>query len=110
MALFQPSTSLPVFIAHTVARFLQFVFALAVLGLYGQDLNAARKHGVHSDSKWVYAVVVGAFSAVTSLVYLLPKIRSYWAFGWDAALLYVSPPPLFPSLSNLLVFLFFFSV
>ena len=93
MGFFQPSTSLPVFIGHTVARFLQFVFALAVLGLYGQDLNNAHKAGVPSDSKWVYAVVVGAFSAVTSLVYLLPKIRSYWAFGWDAILLRVAAPP-----------------
>lgn len=86
MAIFQPSTSLPIFIAHTVLRFLQFVFAIAVLGLYGQDLHSMHKAGVKAESRWVYAEVVGAFSAFTALVYVLPKVKSYLAFGWDVIL------------------------
>lgn len=87
MAIFQRSTSLPIFIGNTVMRFLQFVFAIAVLGLYGQDIHDMRKAGIKTDSRWAYAEVVGAFSAFTALVYLLPKVKSYLAFGWDVVLL-----------------------
>lgn len=83
------SSSLPVpfTIANLVLRFFQFIFAITVIGLYGTDLSQARKVGVHSDSRWVYAVVVGALSAITALVFAVPVFRSYWAFGWDAILL-----------------------
>jgi len=40
-------------ILNLVLRFLQIIFALAVVGLYAQDLNKARKVGKYSDSKWV---------------------------------------------------------
>lgn len=87
MAIFQPSTPLPVFIANTVLRFLQFIFAIAVLGLYGQDLHSMHKAGLKRDSRWIYAEVVGAFSAFTALVYVLPMVKSHLAFGWDLILL-----------------------
>lgn len=87
MAIFQPSTSLPIFIANTLLRFLQFVFAIAVLGLYGQDLHSMHKARIKADSRRVYAEVVGAFSAFTALVYVLPMVKSYLAFGWDLILL-----------------------
>lgn len=45
------------------------------------------KAGVKAESRWVYAEVVGAFSAFTALVYVLPKVKSYLAFGWDVILL-----------------------
>ncbi|MCJ1463579.1 hypothetical protein MMC07_002187 [Pseudocyphellaria aurata] len=76
----------PVFIANTILRFLQFVFAIAVLGLYGQDLRSMHKAGIKSEPRWVYAEVVGAFSAFTALVYVLPMVKSYLAFGWDVIL------------------------
>lgn len=41
------------YILHTVFRFIQMIFALAVCGLYGADLHNANKHHVPSDSKWV---------------------------------------------------------
>jgi hypothetical protein len=47
-------------IIHTILRSLQFVFALTVAGLYGTDLNNARKHGVGGDSKWVGPTRLGA--------------------------------------------------
>lgn len=85
----QTSLPLPLFAANLFLRFLQFVFAIAVLGLYGTDINKFRKGGVSPPSKWVYAEVIGVLSAVTALVYCLPKInaKAYWACAWDAILL-----------------------
>ncbi|KZZ88509.1 hypothetical protein AAL_08067 [Moelleriella libera RCEF 2490] len=67
------STSVGYF-AFTALHVACFALALAVCGLYGQDLDRARKAGSYSDSKWVYAVVVGALSAVTCLVYFVPVL------------------------------------
>jgi len=67
------------------------VFALAVVGLYAQDLNKARKEHKYSDGKWVFATVVGSLSAVTALIFMiLPIIFSYTTvailFAWDIIL------------------------
>lgn len=75
-------------IANLALRSLQIIFALAVVGLYAQDLNKARKVGKYSDSKWGFATAVGALSAITALLYaLLPLlIRSFTTVilcGWD---------------------------
>jgi cation transporter-like permease len=40
-------------IINLILRFLQMIFALAVVGLYAQDLNKARKEHKYSDGKWV---------------------------------------------------------
>ena len=74
-------------ILNLVLRFLQFIFAVAVIGLYAQNISNARKHNDDVQKKWTFAVVVGALAAVTCLVYVVPKLKSYWAFGWDWALL-----------------------
>lgn len=34
-------------------RFMQMILAIAVIGLYAQDLNKAQKEGKYSDGKWV---------------------------------------------------------
>lgn len=81
------SQPLPLVVANLTLRFLQFVFAVAVLGLYGTELSHARKTHTGDYSKWVYAEVVGVLSALTCLVYVLPKMKSWWAFGWDLVLL-----------------------
>lgn len=47
-------------------RFIQFVFGLAVIGLYGQDL-----HSSDHPAKWVYAVVTGFLATMMAGVYLL---------------------------------------
>ena len=41
------------FILNATLRFLQFVFAIAVIGLYAQDLNKAHKEDKYTDGKWV---------------------------------------------------------
>lgn len=91
---FKPSSSsasssvpTPLKISNIVLRFLQFVFAVTVLGLYGTDLNTARKMDAKADSRWVYAEVVGGLSALTALVFAIPGLKSYWLFGWDVILL-----------------------
>lgn len=47
------SGSLVGLILQLILRALQFVLALAVAGLYGTDLNNARKHNIGGDPKWV---------------------------------------------------------
>ncbi|KAF7125314.1 hypothetical protein CNMCM5793_001492 [Aspergillus hiratsukae] len=51
---------------ETLLRFIQFVFGLAVIGLYGQDL-----HSHDHPAKWVYAVVTAFLATMTAGVYLL---------------------------------------
>ncbi|KAL8856460.1 MAG: hypothetical protein Q9178_006930 [Gyalolechia marmorata] len=65
-----------------VLRFLQFVFAVTVIGLYAQDLRRAEKEDKYSDSKWGYAVAVGTIGAVSSLLLAWPRL-SMWGWGWD---------------------------
>ncbi|KAK2861118.1 hypothetical protein FQN49_004529 [Arthroderma sp. PD_2] len=52
-------------------RFLQFVFGIAVIGLYAQDVDRARKNGDTQDSRWIFATVVGTLSAISGLIYIL---------------------------------------
>ncbi len=40
-------------VIHAILRFLQFVFAITVAGLYGTDIDRARKNGGGGDSRWV---------------------------------------------------------
>jgi hypothetical protein len=41
------------YIFMSVLRFVQFVLAITVCGLYGVDLHNAAVAGVYADSKWV---------------------------------------------------------
>nr|POF07216.1 hypothetical protein CFP56_31839 [Quercus suber] len=72
---------------RALLRSVQFVLAIVVAALYGIDLHHAQKENAYTDGKWVYAEVVAGLSAVTCLVYAVPFIKSYWAFGWDWILL-----------------------
>ncbi|TKW56630.1 hypothetical protein CTA1_3258 [Colletotrichum tanaceti] len=75
------------YLAFSVLHFFQFVLAVTVCGLYAVDLNKARSQGDYTDGKWVFAVVVGALSAVTALLYFIPFIlRFAIAWVWDAIL------------------------
>jgi len=73
-------------IPRAILRLLQFALALAVCGLYGTDIQNANKHNRGADSKWLYAVVIGGLSVVTSLVYGIPIVKSYIFFAWDTIL------------------------
>lgn len=76
--------------ARLFVRVLQLILSVAVIGLYAQDLDQARKHGVGADSKWVYAVSVGTLGAVGAVIFALPKVRFYLLWPLDIVVLYVS--------------------
>ncbi|PHH87033.1 hypothetical protein CDD83_9404 [Cordyceps sp. RAO-2017] len=74
------------YLAFSGLYFVCFALAVTVCGLYGRDLNRARLEHKYADSKWVYAVVVGGLSALTSLVYLIPLVfrrAGVAAVGWN---------------------------
>ncbi|KAI0912201.1 hypothetical protein F4824DRAFT_359144 [Ustulina deusta] len=58
-------------------HFFQFVLALAVIGLYGTDLDRADREEAYSDGKWVYAIVVASLSAATAILFLIPSVRRF---------------------------------
>lgn len=75
------------YLAFSAIHIVQFALALTVCGLYGVDLSRANKEGVYTDSKWVYAEVVGALSAVTAILYLIPFIVRFWLiWAWNLVL------------------------
>jgi len=77
------------FIVHTVIRFFQFIFAITILALYGQDITGQRNtSGGHADGRWVWAEIVAGLSAVTALIFMVPFFKTYKAFGWDALLFF----------------------
>jgi hypothetical protein len=46
------------YLLFSVLHFFQFVMGLVVIGLYGVDLDNARKAGKYTDGKWVYAHIL----------------------------------------------------
>ncbi|KAF7193774.1 hypothetical protein HII31_04843 [Pseudocercospora fuligena] len=71
-------------IIRLILRFLQFVLAITVAGLYGTDLHHGSQAGVAADGKWVFAEVVAGMAAVTVLVYgVLKFIPGEFTFWWD---------------------------
>ncbi|KAK2067347.1 hypothetical protein P8C59_001097 [Phyllachora maydis] len=89
------------YLGFAVAHFLQFVLALTVIGLYGQDLQSANKAHVYADGKWVYAVVVGALSALTALLFLVPfilRLAHVWVWGYILFILWIALFGLFGSM------------
>lgn len=59
------------FMFFSGVRFLQFVFGLTVIGLYGKDVHHdhSEKHTWHS--KWVYALITAFLATVTAAVHLI---------------------------------------
>lgn len=75
------------YIAFSAVHIVQFALALTVCGLYGVDLHRANDENKYIDSKWVYAEVVGALSAFTALIYLIPFVLRFWlVWVWNTAL------------------------
>ncbi|ORY67449.1 uncharacterized protein BCR38DRAFT_364956 [Pseudomassariella vexata] len=76
------------YLLFSVLHFFQFVLAVTVCGLYGFDLDRARKAGVKADGKWVFAEVVAGLSALTSLLYFVPFILRFAATSiWSCIIL-----------------------
>ncbi|KAI0201844.1 hypothetical protein F4808DRAFT_424019 [Astrocystis sublimbata] len=75
------------YLLFSALHFAQFILAIVVIGLYGTDVDRARKAHVYSDGKWVYGIVVGSLSAVTVLFYSVPSIiRFAFVPAWSAVL------------------------
>ncbi|TGJ83351.1 hypothetical protein E0Z10_g5409 [Xylaria hypoxylon] len=73
------------YVLFAILHLAQFVLAIAVIGLYGTDLDRAHRKGAYSDGKWVYAIVVASLSAVTAILYLIPFFLRFaavpiWSF------------------------------
>jgi len=84
MGLFGMATS---YLAFSILHFFQLILAITVCGLYGVDLRAAASQGKPPDSRWVFAEVVGGFSAFTALLYFIPFILRFAVFWmWNTAL------------------------
>jgi hypothetical protein len=65
-------------------RVCQFFMGIAVIALYAQDLDRARRAGKYTDSKWVWAVVCGTLSALTSALFVTPWLKAWFFFAADA--------------------------
>ncbi|CAG9947568.1 unnamed protein product [Clonostachys rosea f. rosea IK726] len=77
------------YVGFTIAHCCTFALAIAVCGIYGSDIQYARETHKGVNSKWVFAVVVGALSALTCVIYAVPFIFAKGAFFmifWDAIL------------------------
>jgi hypothetical protein len=74
------------YLFFTVIHTCLFALSLTACGLYGTDLQRANEANKYADSKWVYAVVVGAMSAVTCVLYFIPfvlRLIGVVAAIWD---------------------------
>ena len=87
VAAYSHSGGLPGLATRFVLRFIQFVLAITVAGLYGVDLSRGTREHVAPDGRWVYAEIVAGLSAVSVIVYAIPMVKSYWFFAWDIILL-----------------------
>lgn len=64
-----------------ISRVFQFVLSLTVIGLYASTVE---EHNY--KAAWVFAVVAGTLSALTSAAYFVPKVQSYKFWAWDLIL------------------------
>lgn len=75
------------YIGFSALHIVQFALAITVCGLYGVDLQRAHVEHKYIDSKWIYAEVVGAISALTAVLYLVPFILRFWlVWAWNIIL------------------------
>ncbi|KAI0875247.1 hypothetical protein GGS24DRAFT_455973 [Hypoxylon argillaceum] len=73
-------------VLYGILHLAQFVLAVVVIGLYGDDVARSEHKGNDIDGRWIYAVVVGSLSAVTAIVFLIPAISRFiavpiWSFA-----------------------------
>ncbi|KAJ5182768.1 hypothetical protein N7492_000384 [Penicillium capsulatum] len=51
-------------------RFLQFVFGLTVIGLYGRDVHHDHSHNDTWHAKWVFALIAAFLASVTAAIHM----------------------------------------
>ena len=67
----------------TLHSSLQFVLALVVAGIYGNDMNNQLKNNQPANPAFTFTVVVAGLCCVSALAFNIPKIKAYYAFPWD---------------------------
>ncbi|KAI6081323.1 hypothetical protein F4821DRAFT_31390 [Hypoxylon rubiginosum] len=77
--------------ARWVARGIQFILALVVVGLYGTRVDRDRRHGDPQSPAWVYALFVAGVSCITCVLYAIPnpfskRLAPHRLFAWDVTL------------------------
>lgn len=81
-----PSGGMTHFIGKIIIRSLQFLMAIVTAGLYSVHLDAQHKAGDPYDGQFVFAVVIAAVSALTTVIYGIPLVKSHVLWVWDAVL------------------------
>ena len=74
---------LPLLFLRIISRVLQFVLGLTAIGIYASDNF---HNGAHQYTQSLFAVTIGGLSTITTVIYLIPAVKSYLAFLWDALL------------------------
>lgn len=55
----------------SILRFLQFVFGLTVIGLYGRDVHHDHEDHDAYHAKWVFALIVGFLATSTAAIHMI---------------------------------------
>ncbi|KAI1432669.1 hypothetical protein GGR50DRAFT_688782 [Xylaria sp. CBS 124048] len=71
-----------------LGRFIQLIFALTVLALYGSRVHSDHKAGNPQAFQWVYAVFLASLSSLTAILFAIPQpfIKTARLFIWDCVL------------------------
>lgn len=81
-----PSGGMTHFIGKIIVRVLQFLLGITVVGLYSVHLDDQRKKGKPYNTNFMYAVIIGALSALTAVVYAIPFVKWRVLWIWDSLL------------------------
>ena len=71
-----------------ILRIVQLAGSVLVIAFYAIDLDNARREGKYMDTKWVYAVSVGAIGSASAIALAVPRVGTVM-FGLDVLILYV---------------------
>ncbi|KAK7976213.1 hypothetical protein PG989_014676 [Apiospora arundinis] len=80
-------------IARWIARGLQLIFALIVVGFYGHRVDQDRKAGKPLAAAWCFAVIVASLSCITPVIYSIPliiKSARLWSFDLFLFILWIA--------------------
>ncbi|KAH8199973.1 hypothetical protein TruAng_005854 [Truncatella angustata] len=73
-------------VARWVARGIQLIFALIVVGFYAHRVDSDRKAGSAASAAWVYATFVAGTSCITCVLYSIPFVPVHRLFYMDGLL------------------------
>jgi hypothetical protein len=72
--------------ARWIARGIQLIFALIIVGMYGHRVDEDRQESHLQSAAWMYGTVVAGASAITAVVYCIPFVPVYRLWVVDAVL------------------------